>query len=309
MSCLPRVLAAPLLLLSAAAHAGGGCADVPDDAPVVDTAWLARHAADANLVLLHVGEADAYPKAHIRGARRVSLDDVSLSDHGDHGLHLEMPPADDLRARLQNLGISDDSCVVVYYAKDWVSPATRVVYTLDYAGLGAHGKLLDGGMPAWVKDGHPTSQDAAPDTQGTLAPLQLQQRVVDAGFVQAHLGQPGYAVIDGRASVFYDGTDTGDSMGRAHKTGHIAGARSVPYTSITTTDLHLKSRAELAALFDHAGVKPGDTIVGYCHIGQQGTAMLYAARLLGHPVLLYDGSFEDWSRRDLPVENPKAKKS
>ena len=28
--------------------------------------------------------------------------------------------------------------------------------------------------------------------------------------------------------------------------------------------------------------------------------MLFAARLLGHPVLLYDGSFEDWSRRDLP---------
>jgi thiosulfate/3-mercaptopyruvate sulfurtransferase len=33
--------------------------------------------------------------------------------------------------------------------------------------------------------------------------------------------------------------------------------------------------------------------------------MLFAARLLGHPVVLYDGSFEDWSRRkDFPVENP-----
>ena len=32
---------------------------------------------------------------------------------------------------------------------------------------------------------------------------------------------------------------------------------------------------------------------------------LFAARALGHPVLLYDGSFEDWSRRaELPVTNP-----
>ena len=54
-----------------------------------------------------------------------------------------------------------------------------------------------------------------------------------------------------------------------------------------------------------AGVKPNDTVIGYCHIGQQATAMLFAARSLGYKVVLYDGSFEDWSKRDLPVDNPK----
>ena len=30
--------------------------------------------------------------------------------------------------------------------------------------------------------------------------------------------------------------------------------------------------------------------------------MLFAARLIGHPVKLYDGSMQEWSRRtDLPV--------
>ena len=38
-------------------------------------------------------------------------------------------------------------------------------------------------------------------------------------------------------------------------------------------------------------MKPGDTIIGYCHIGQQATGMLFAARTLGYKVLLYDGSF------------------
>jgi len=64
-----------------------------------------------------------------------------------------------------------------------------------------------------------------------------------------------------------------------------------------------RSQSELAALFAKAGVKPGDTVVTYCHIGQQGTGTLFAARLLGYPVKLYDGSFEDWSNRsELPVE-------
>ena len=62
----------------------------------------------------------------------------------------------------------------------------------------------------------------------------------------------------------------------------------------------------MRAAFTKAGVKPGDTVITYCHIGQQATAVLFAARTLGYKVMLYDGSFEDWSRRDLPVDNPSA---
>ena len=40
----------------------------------------------------------------------------------------------------------------------------------------------------------------------------------------------------------------------------------------------------IEALFRKAGVKPGDTVVAYCHVGQQATAVIFAARLLGHPV-------------------------
>jgi thiosulfate/3-mercaptopyruvate sulfurtransferase len=46
-------------------------------------------------------------------------------------------------------------------------------------------------------------------------------------------------------------------------------------------------------------------VIGYCHIGIQATAVIFAARTLGHPVMLYDGSFQDWSAHtDFPVENP-----
>jgi 3-mercaptopyruvate sulfurtransferase SseA len=36
--------------------------------------------------------------------------------------------------------------------------------------------------------------------------------------------------------------------------------------------------------------------------------MLFAARTLGFNVLLYDGSFTEWQKRDLPIENPSSKK-
>jgi thiosulfate/3-mercaptopyruvate sulfurtransferase len=270
---------------------------------VVNTKWLAAHLDDPDLVLLHIGDKSDYESKHIRGARFVSLNDISISDHTGAGLMLEMPTAEELRQRLQKLGISDNSRIVAYYGKDWVSPTTRVIFTLDYAGLGDRTMLLDGGMPTWIREGQPTTDVVPPARNGKLSPLKIQQRVVDANFVRAHVGKPGYALIDGRAAVFYDGTDVGGSHDQEHRKGHITGARSFPFTEVTNDDLLLRSPEELRERFTKAGVKPGDTIVGYCHIGQQMTAVLFAARTLGHKVLLYDGSMEDWSkRRDFPVE-------
>jgi thiosulfate/3-mercaptopyruvate sulfurtransferase len=292
-----------LLYVPSVTHAAG-----PRDALVISVPALAAKIHDPDLVLLHVGDRKEYDKAHLPGARYVSFDDISVSDHSGVGLHLEMLPADTLRQHLAALGIGDRSQVVVYYGNDWVSPATRVVFTLDYAGLGNRTMLLDGGQPAWVRASQPVTAEVPAPRTATLSPLSLEPIVVDAAFVRSHLSTPGFAVVDGRDGVFYDGVETGNMMNRPHKTGHIRGARSVPFSEIADEQNVLKSAADLEQLFTKAGVRPGDTIIGYCHIGQQATAMLFAARTLGHPVLLYDGSFEDWSRQaDSPVDNPSAK--
>jgi thiosulfate/3-mercaptopyruvate sulfurtransferase len=276
---------------------------------VVSPAWLAAHVDDPDLVLLHVGDADAYRAKHLPRARLVTLDDLSSSGPHGQGLMLELPPADDLRRRLEALGISNDSRVVVYFGEDWVSPATRVVFTLDAAGLGAHAALLDGGMPAWVAAGHAVTDAAPPRKPGTLAPLALSPIITHATDVAASLGKPGFAVVDARDPAYYDGTRAGGMPLHPHRAGHIAGALSIPFDSVFDDHQRLRSPEDLRARFARAGVKPGDTVIGYCHVGQQATAMLFAARRLGHPVLLYDGSFEDWSQHaGYPVATTTAAK-
>jgi len=219
-----------------------------------------------------------------------------------------MPAADDLRAKLETLGISDASRVVVSYGRDRIAAATRVLYTLDYAGLGRQSSLLDGGSEAWVREGRSLTTDVPPAASGKLSPLKIQQTVVDADFVNAQREKPGFVVIDGRLQTYFSGAQTGGSPQKPHRTGHIAGAKNVPYTDTLDADQKLKPAEALAALFSAAGAKPGDTVVAYCHIGQQATAVAFAARTLGFKVVLYDGSFEDWSRRlELPVTNPAKK--
>jgi thiosulfate/3-mercaptopyruvate sulfurtransferase len=286
------------------------------DKLLVTPSWVAAHLHDANLVLLHVGDQDKYPSTHLPGARFVDLGDISVSDRSSmnggpttgNGLTLEMPPAGALRTALANLGISDNSRIIIYSANGRISPATRVALTLDYAGLGARTSVMNGGLEAWQSEKRPTTDVIPPAARpGKLSPLSREPIIVDASYVRAHTARPGVAIVDARAAAFYDGTPRGS--GSPMRAGHIPGAKSIPFTEVNDAEGKLKPAEQLLAVFKNAGVQPGDTVVAYCHIGQQATALLFAAQSLGHPVLLYDGSFEDWSRHaDFPVENPSAKK-
>jgi thiosulfate/3-mercaptopyruvate sulfurtransferase len=283
MNTLLRVALALFLLHAPAA--------AQSDAMLVDVNWLAAHLNDPDLVLLHVGDRAEYDAEHIPGARFVRLADIARPHDRNNpaDLALELPAAEELRASLARFGISDNSRIVVYFSKDWVTPATRVIFTLDYIGLGERTSLLNGGMPAWKKAGHAVTKDVPVVTPGRLTARPTKALVVDAGFVNSLPQRTGHRLVDARAAVYFNGTEP-----TYQKPGHIPGAINIPFTEITDENL-LITRDALTQRFLSAGIQPGETIVAYCHIGQQATAVVFAASLLGHPVVLYDGAFQDWA--------------
>jgi len=280
------------------------CANEPDR-PVdprgeilVNADWLASHLDDADLVLLHVGDSDGYAAEHIPGAQFLTREQVSLprSDSPD-ALTLELPNPDELAQVLESFGVSDDSKIVIYWGSEWVSQTTRVVLTLDWAGLDAQTKMLDGGIDAWRDAGYQLTDELPSVATGSLSLNPRRGLVVDADWLALHVTEPGYALVDARAIEYF----SGEREGRV-KNGHIPGAGSLHWMELLDDLVKLKSAEELTAEFASAGVETGDTVIAYCHIGQYATVVMFAARTLGHEVRFYDGSFQDWAAHDLPTE-------
>lgn len=294
-----RTLALALSLIASPLVAQGG------PSILVKSAQLNAELNDPRLVILHVSPPDDYKAGHIPGARFVELRDMA-ADQTTTPLSLELPDEQLLRTSLEKLGISDNSRIVVTYGAGWISPATRVMWTLQSAGLGPQTRFLDGGTPAWKRAGFAlTTAEPAPATAGRLTLATDRSIVVDHRWMQARAKSPGVKLIDARAPMFFEGPAR-EENGRKITPGHLSGATNLPFNTMWGDSGLFHPVEELRKRFAAAGVQPGDTVAAYCHIGQQATVVLFAARILGHSIRLYDGSMNDWETRALPLENAAA---
>jgi thiosulfate/3-mercaptopyruvate sulfurtransferase len=57
----------------------------------------------------------------------------------------------------------------------------------------------------------------------------------------------------------------------------------------------LRSVPALRKLYEEAGARHGRTVVAYCRTGGQASHTYFTLKYLGYDVVMYDGSFFEWS--------------
>lgn len=228
-----------------------------------------------------------YLASHLPGSLFVDVAAVASGPKrpdGSQGRH-PLPDRDTLQADLRELGLSNDSRVVVLDQRSSLG-AARVWWVLRDAGL-SHVQVLDGGFEAWVKAGGEVTDQPSPTPEpGDITVGPPRMPVVDAAGVQAALAE-GSQLIDVRASDRFAGRNEAvDPVA-----GHIPGARNLPATDLQHDDGTFLTEAELRDRFD--GVGAGDILS--CGSGITASQALLAAELAGlDQVVIYPGSWSDW---------------
>jgi len=271
---------------------------------VVSTEWLAGHLHDRDLIIVCVtATPEFYSKGHIPGARNIALSDIAVTVNG---VPNELPALDQLRRVFEAAGITNQSRVVLY-SERYGLLAARAYFTLDYLGLANRAALLDGGIEKWKAEQRELSTDA-PKVAPSQLKISLNPSILVETKAMRDLAQnksKKIAIVDARPTDEFTGSKLSEDVSHA---GHIPGASGLYWMKniVSKENPVLRPEAELRQLYAQLAADSDPQFVTYCRTGMQSSFDYFVAKYLGYQVSMYDASFYDWSREDLPVETSGA---
>lgn len=260
---------------------------------LVSTQWLADALGAEDLVVLdatlHLPDsprnaAVEFEAGHIPGARFLDL--ASFVDAGS-SVPKAVPNARQFAERMSQLGVSPGDRVVLY-DDSLIRSAARAWFILALYGFDTVA-ILDGGLGKWKAEGRaldsgvagcPTSAFPVPKKRGAL---RFKQDMLD------NCESRSEQTVDARDAARFAGEEGSGSS------GHIPGARNVPFGMLFNDDGTYRTPEAIAATFAGAGVDMDAPVVTACNSGMTACVLAFGLHRAGkEDVAVYDGSWLEW---------------
>ena len=271
---------------------------------LVSTQWVADHLNNPSIRIVESNEDILlYDLGHIPGAVQIDWQ-KDLND----AVRRDYLTRQDFEALMAANGIANDTTVVFYGDKNnwWATYAFWVFQLFGHT----KAKVMDGGRAKWEAEGRPMTKETPSYAKATYKAQARADYKIRAyrDQVLAHV-QSGLPLVDVRSPAEYSGEllhMPNYPQEGALRGGHIPGAKNVPWARAANADGTFKSVDELRAIYEvEQGLKPDDTVVAYCRIGERSSHTWFVLTyLLGYPnVRNYDGSWTEWGNLvGVPIE-------
>ena len=292
-----------------------------DPGRLIGTDWLAEHLEDPDLRLVHVSpNRRVYNKRHIPGAvysdihREIALRGTA-PETGDAEREWLIPTPEQTADVLRRWGVGEGDRIVFYDDVGLNRQAIRGYWLLSlYRFPKDRLHILDGGIEAWRRAGHPTTTEVpeAEPADAARAPVQLGARddsiiatyeEVLAWSQESSTGADAPTrILDVRTAGEWVGTDL-----RARRGGHIPGARNRLFSDLLTDEGTFRPVDEMLSIIRSSGVEPAEVRATYCQGGVRAALVWFVLHELAgfEDVRSYAGSWEEWGNRpDSPIETP-----
>ena len=264
---------------------------------LVETDWVAAHAADANVRIVDMRQ-NGYVEGHVPGA--VYIAPVAIRDAKAPPTFLPTPAA--FEEMMAKLGISDATRVVVYDERGGIY-AARLWWILNYYGH-SNVALMNGGWIKWSAEQRPASTAAASTGVAKFTARPQTQWVATASDVAAAIGKPGVTIVDARTQAEIDGKD----LRNIKRGGFVPSSVPVYWEDLLDAQKKtFKPADELKKIYEDRGIVPSNEVIAYCQVGMRASVDLFALHLIGYDKLRnYYGAWEEWGNRDdLPLATKK----
>jgi len=264
---------------------------------IVEPDHLERVLGAEGLLVVDVSEENVHAQHHVPGA--VHLAYQAIIDVKPPAMGL-LPDDRQLGEVLSALGMTADTHVVAYDDQG-NGKAARLLWTLDVIGHAGF-SLLNGGLQAWVSEGHPTEHESNQPSDGKYNATRLPHAIADKSYILSSLDDPDIVILDVRTPAEFSGLDL-----RAARGGHIPGAINMDWTLTMdqARNLRLKPEDELREMLLELGITPDKEVIAHCQTHHRSAHTYIVLKSLGYSRIKgYDGSWSEWGNDpEVPIDS------